>query len=336
MGKPSIRDILFGAGLRTRRRHLTIGIAVALGVVLAGTVASASTTSAGIVAISPHTLTGGSSIAGGKSLSWVVSGGATTVPTDATQVRFVVTVSREQKVGSLTAQPYLDAADASGDTLSWPAMNTAVTGTFLEPVGLSNKVSFTNTSAGSIFVVVKITGYSTAAGLETRLAAVEGKQSADEAAISSLQAKVSADENSISILQGKLSTDENTINALQSRLSFDENTIKELQAKASAVQVAISTLPGRLAITSAGSNGNFKAYFTGFNLAPNSAVTAHYTNSRSMTVTVPAGSAIQDGTYSGNELFFACGDATDIYLTGTDKWGDAVTSNTLARGAGCP
>ena len=180
------------------------GIAVA--VALVSSVAGASsTTSEGIVGVTPHNLTTGASVAAGKSLTYVVSGGSTTVPTDATRVQFDVTVSKQQQSGSLTSQPYLDAADASGDSLSWGAPNTTVSGTVLEPVGVANKVTFTNTSAGSVIVAIKITGYSTSARLAARLDTVQSKQATDETAITNLQSvnagpRLNAVESSVSNL----------------------------------------------------------------------------------------------------------------------------------------
>jgi hypothetical protein len=164
---------------------------VALAIALVGGVAGASsTTSEGIVSVTPHVLTTGASVAAGKSVTYVVSGGSTTVPSDATRVQFAATVSKQQQPGSLTSQPYLDAADASGDSLSWGAPNTTVSGTFLEPVGVANKVIFTNTSAGTVTVAVKITGYSTAARLAARLDSAESRLNADETNIGTAQTNI--------------------------------------------------------------------------------------------------------------------------------------------------
>lgn len=189
------------------RRRLAVAGGVALSIALISSVAGASsTTSEGIVGVTPHNLTTGASVATGKSVTYVVSGGSTTVPTDATRVQFAVTVSKQQQAGALTSQPYLDAADASGDSLSWGAPNTTVSDTFIEPVGVANKVTFTNTSAGSVTVAIKITGYSTSARLAARLDTVESKQATDETAINNLQSvnagtRLNAAENSIANLQ---------------------------------------------------------------------------------------------------------------------------------------
>jgi hypothetical protein len=195
MGSHSIKPTTPG-----RRRHrLAVVGGSALAVALATSIAGASTTSEGIVSVAPHNLTTGAALTTGKSLTYVVSGAATTVPTDATRVQFAVTVSKQQQSGTLTAAPYLDAADASGDSLSWAAANTTVSGTLLEPVGVGNKVTFTNSSAGTLTVAVKITGYSTSARLAVRLDTAES-------AINSLQSlnagpRLNAVESSVSSLQ---------------------------------------------------------------------------------------------------------------------------------------
>ncbi len=113
---------------------------------------------AGVVSITPHTLENNVSLASGRSLTPVVSGGSTTVPTDATRVTFSVTVSRAAASGWVAINPWQDASGASFENFT--AGSTA-SGTFTEPVGLQNKVQFTNSSAGSITLTVRITGYST-------------------------------------------------------------------------------------------------------------------------------------------------------------------------------
>jgi len=192
------------------RRYLGITGGVTVAVVLISSVAGASsTTSEGIVSVTPKNLTTGASVAAGKSVIYVVSGGWTTVPTDATRVQFAVTVSKQQKPGSLTSPPYLDAADASGDSLTWAAPNTTTSGTILEPVGVANKVTFTNTTTGSLTVAIKITGYSTSARLAARLDTVESDVSAVQGDVSGLQADVRG-------LQADVNTAEANIADLQS------------------------------------------------------------------------------------------------------------------------
>ena len=166
MGNHSIKR---AAPHRGRRSVAIVGVAALAVAVISGVAGVSSSTSEGIVTITPHNLTTGATIAAGKSVVYVVSGASTTVPTDATRVQLSVAVSKQQQPGTLNSTPYLDVADASGDALTWATPNTAVSGTYLEAVGVANKVAFTNSSAGSVFVVIKITGYSTAARLAARL-----------------------------------------------------------------------------------------------------------------------------------------------------------------------
>lgn len=179
-----------------RRRTVALVVTAVVGSGLAVGVATAwgSTTSEGLVAVAPHALATNAKVAAGKSVSYVVSGTATTVPTDATRVQFSVSVAAQQQPGAMTAAPYLDAADASGDSVSWPAAKTTVSATLLEPVGVANKVTFTNTSTGSIDVTIKIIGYSTPGRLAGRL-------DSDEATIRSLSSRLAADEAALRATQ---------------------------------------------------------------------------------------------------------------------------------------
>lgn len=298
----------------------------ALVVAVVNGVAGASTTSEGIVSITPHSLASGALVGAGKSVSYVVSGASTTVPTDATRVQFLVTVSSQQKDGTLTAQPYLDAADASGDTLSWPAAKTTVSGTFVEPVGVSNKVNFTNTSAGSVTLAVKITGYSTSARLAARLDSVESNQAADENAIGNLQSAVNS-------LTNQLNAAQQTIDSQANQLNTAQQSINSLTSRLSTDEAILQALPRLTASSSPRDSGSYTLSGSGANLLPGSAVTAHYFFNGAPTTAV-LGTVAADGTVSINPVA-GCG-VTNLYLTGSDWASNPVASNRLGKGPGCP
>ena len=84
---------------RQEQRHWrrTLGAAsatLALVAAVDAVAAQSSTTSEGIVSIAPHAVAT-TTILAGKSVSYAVSGGTTTVPTDATRVELAVTVSNQ-------------------------------------------------------------------------------------------------------------------------------------------------------------------------------------------------------------------------------------------------
>jgi hypothetical protein len=112
----------------------------------------------GTVTITPHVIENNVSVSAGHTVAAVVSGGATTVPTDATRVQLLLTVSREQHAGSVRVWP--NPVGTSPDSLEFAA-NTAVSGVLTEAVGTQNKVVFENLSAGTITLKVEVTGYST-------------------------------------------------------------------------------------------------------------------------------------------------------------------------------
>jgi hypothetical protein len=308
-------------GRQRRRRFVGLMTAAAAIVALVDAVASASsTTSEGIVSITPHSVASGASIAAGKSVAYVVSGGATTVPTDATRVQFSVTVSDQAKAGTLTAQPYLDAADASGDMLSWQAPKTSVSGTFLEPVGVSNKVAFTNTSSGTVTVTVKITGYSTAARLAARLDTVETKQATDETKQRADETTISSLQSTVASLSGQLATAQQNITSLSSRLSNDETLLRALPR---ITLVALSSNTG----------SGYELAVAGANLLPNTIITLHFTFNGS-SGTNPVAVVEPDGS-GGVTAPQDCGLA-NVYATGVDVAGDTVASNRITKGPGCP
>ena len=314
-------------GRRPLRRLASIAAVAAIVVgVVDGVAGASSSTSEGIVSITPHSLASGASVGAAKSVSYVVSGGSTTVPTDATRVQLSVTVSNQQQAGTLTSQPYLDAADASGDTLSWAAPKTTVSGTFLEPVGVSNKVSFTNTSAGTVTVAVKITGYSTSARLATRLDVVESNQGADETAIGNLQSAVAS-------LTNQLDSAQQTITQQGSTITQQGDAISSLSSRLATDEDALQALPRVEVSSSPGGTGSWNLHISGANLLPGSTITAHYLFNGNPT-SASLATVGSDGTANASPLA-GCG-VTNLYVTGSDMASNSIASNRVVKGAGCP
>jgi hypothetical protein len=143
---------------RARRRNAVLAAAAAASA-LAGVFLVSAPAQADIVSVPAKTVQSNTVVAADRSVSPVVIGGSTTVPTDATRVQFSVTVSREVDAGTLAAYP-AGTGPSSGDTLPF-AKSSSTSAEFVEQVGASNKVTFLNQSAGSITLTVRITGYST-------------------------------------------------------------------------------------------------------------------------------------------------------------------------------
>jgi hypothetical protein len=148
---------------RSLRKRVSIVAALALAAAMVTGVAGASgpsNTLLSFVSVSPaFKLATNANIAAGATGSYVVTGAATTVPTDATTVRLAVSV-RGTKAGTLTVYPASNSTGGSGQSLSWTA-NGFAAGTLMENVGAANKVSFHNSSAAAATVTATITGYST-------------------------------------------------------------------------------------------------------------------------------------------------------------------------------
>ncbi|RHW23845.1 hypothetical protein D0Z08_27525 [Nocardioides immobilis] len=89
----------------------------------------------------------------------VVSGGTTTVPTNATTIRMTVT-ARGAAAGTLSFFPAGNPDGSSGQTVSWSAGGTA-TEVITTDIGQKNQVAFKNTSTKAAIVTATITGYST-------------------------------------------------------------------------------------------------------------------------------------------------------------------------------
>lgn len=145
------------------RRLVALGSIMALaGVALvasAGAAPTTDTTAVAFVDIPAKQIWGNNSINPNKGESVTVIGGTTTVPTNATTVRLLVTV-KGAAAGTLKFYPAGNEAGGAGHTLSWAAGGTN-TGTTAENVGMSNKLTVFNTSTKPAVVTIKITGYST-------------------------------------------------------------------------------------------------------------------------------------------------------------------------------
>jgi uncharacterized coiled-coil protein SlyX len=314
MAKHSTSSALRAAiGARWRRYAVAVGVAAAVVAVVGGVAGASSTTSEGIVSITPHVLTGGSALGAGQSVAFVVSGGATTVPTDATRVQFSVTVKNQARAGTLSGQPYLDAADASGDSLSWPASNTTVTGTFLEPVGVSNKVSFINTSAGTVTVVIKITGFSTPGRLANRIDALESRLNTDEQIIAQQG-------NTIKQQAGAIAEQSNIV-------TRQGSAIGSLQRQ---MRVLLDFVPGlRLVLEStssqAGASLTANLAIEGVGLRPGSVVGLIDKDGAQPTkFLVDADGIIQTGSNG-----WSCS-RSPFHVTATNQLGATLTSNTVS------
>src|SRR4051812_30490538 len=142
-----------------RRRYIVLAAVAGLAATTVYGLLASTASAAGIVAITPHAVQTNTSVAANKSVTPVVSGGATTVPTDATRVQFSISIAQPTASGTLTAYPTGDQIHGVGSVPFSTA--TTATGTLTELIGLSNKVTFVNNSSGTIVLTVKITGYST-------------------------------------------------------------------------------------------------------------------------------------------------------------------------------
>jgi len=159
-----------GAGSSRRGRRPAVvaaavaTVAAAVGALLVG-VPSAQ---ASIVAIAPKVIASNVAMSGHDILALVVSGGSTTVPTDATRVQFAVSVTGATANGTVSSNPTAT-YPGSGDLVHYSSSGTG-SGTIVERVGLSNQVTFHNNGANAITITIKITGYST----EVRASDVSG------------------------------------------------------------------------------------------------------------------------------------------------------------------
>jgi hypothetical protein len=118
-----------------------------------------STTNVSFVPLSPpFKLESNHSLATNATLSAVVIGGSTKVPTNATTVQLIVTAGGAT-AGTLNIYPAGNVGGGSGQSLTWTGGSTD-TQTVEENVGLSNEMSFALTGA-TAKLTVTITGYST-------------------------------------------------------------------------------------------------------------------------------------------------------------------------------
>lgn len=98
-------------------------------------------------------------IGGNATKQVVVSGGTTTVPTNATTIQMTVT-SKGAQAGSLTFYPSGNPSGTSGQTVTWPAGGNG-SATITTDVGQKNSVAFKNNSPATATVKATVTGWST-------------------------------------------------------------------------------------------------------------------------------------------------------------------------------
>lgn len=140
---------------------VTVG-ALALGAGLLAGVSGASSPSVDVSftpLTPPKKVLSNASIGANSTRLVTVSGGSTTVPTNATTLEIMIAV-RGTKAGTLSFYPAGDPGGSTGQTVSWPAggNNTA---TITIDVGQKNQIAIKNTSLGSAVTTATITGYST-------------------------------------------------------------------------------------------------------------------------------------------------------------------------------
>lgn len=151
-----------GSGDATWIRRGVVVAALALGAGLLVGVSGASAPSVDVdfTPLSPpKKVLSNAGIGAGVTKPVVISGGTTTVPTNATTVLTTVT-ARGAKAGTLHFHPLGDPSGSSGQTVSWAAGGSA-TEVIATDVGQKNSVAIVNESAGSATVTVTIQGYST-------------------------------------------------------------------------------------------------------------------------------------------------------------------------------
>ncbi|HWJ83512.1 MAG TPA: hypothetical protein VNS55_14835 [Nocardioides sp.] len=150
---------------RGRRPARVAAFVAALAVVVGGVAwagpspraATTDTTAVDFVPLPAHAVYSGT-IGPGATVSVVVIGGATTVPTNARAVQMTVT-AKGAADGTLTFSPAGNAAGGGGQQLPFTA-GVLATSTVAENIGLRNQVSVTNSSAKGTAVTVKLVGYS--------------------------------------------------------------------------------------------------------------------------------------------------------------------------------
>lgn len=152
-------------GRRGLRRALGIAGAVALcgsGAVVGVAVAApgASTTDVAFIRLTPaHKVLSNASVASLGSKSVVVVGGSTTVPTNATTVQLAISV-KGAKAGDLDVWPTGNENGGTNFHLGYAGGNQIVSATFGQHPGMSNEVTFGNTSPSAMTITATIVGYS--------------------------------------------------------------------------------------------------------------------------------------------------------------------------------
>ena len=150
-------DPAVAARRRTRRRAIALvgAVTVASGALVAGS-AGADPAPPTFTAITPFKLITATQIAATKSLTKIVIGGTTTVPTDASSLQLNVTVTNGTQAGALLIYPA--GAPTTAPSLTWTA-GQSVTQVATVGVGTRNEATFVNQSSGTVKLTVTITGY---------------------------------------------------------------------------------------------------------------------------------------------------------------------------------
>jgi hypothetical protein len=151
-------------GRRARRRVAAVGGGVVCaGLLVMGVAGAAPTTSTTDVTFVPLTAAHkvlSATISANKTTSAVIIGGSTTVPSDATTVKLVVT-AKGAAAGDLNFYPAGNLGGGSGQFLPYPSGNTLVSATIEENVGQSGELTFYNVGKGSVVVTASVVAYST-------------------------------------------------------------------------------------------------------------------------------------------------------------------------------
>ncbi|MFN2561632.1 MAG: hypothetical protein ABR571_10105 [Jatrophihabitans sp.] len=165
---------------------------------------------------------------------------------------------------------------------------------------------------------VQVASPTDVAALASRVDAIEGKQTSDETAISNLQAANQSLSSQLQTAQTTISDQGTKIDSLSVRLQSLEDYV-----------LLPATLTASLR-TASDYAGEFYVTVVGARLKPGSAVVVHFSFGDYHTV----GWANSDGTFSNDYTVLFCGDS--LYFTGTDHFGNTVTSDTYTPPpAGC-
>jgi hypothetical protein len=142
---------------------LVVGTGVGVGVSQAsspGRVASvAPSIDVGFTPVTPQRKVFGGNITASATKLVTISGGTTTVPTNATTVQLLIGV-KGARAGTLHLYPAGDPAGSAGQDVPWSAGGSG-SGLVATDVGLKNQVAIVNGSTAAATVTVTVVGYST-------------------------------------------------------------------------------------------------------------------------------------------------------------------------------